>query len=266
MSVSLFTQLDPATFQPTEHSRGPWNEELLHGGPVAALLAHQLAASSPGDGWFPARLTVDLMRPVALVPLHVTTSVLRAGRRAQLLSADCRVDGVLVARAALQLIATRDVSIPAGSPALRWAAAGNRTSPEETPRMHPLSRVDGTTFHASSVEHRSRDNALSGAGAASDWIRVGADLLPGLPLSPFERVGCAADFGNGISSSLPFEDYSYVNADLSVHVFRLPVDEWVQVDAVTHVDGHGVGMAESVLLDRLGLLGHACQSLVVAAR
>jgi hypothetical protein len=267
VSKSLFVQTEPQRFQPTEHSRGPWSPDLLHGGPVGALLAHELWSSTPSDEqWFPARLTVDLMRPVPLAPLDVTTTVLRAGRKAQLLSADCHSNGVLLARAALQLIAARDIPIPLDSPARRWAALGNTTSPDDTVGMVPTSFVGGTAFHMSSTEHRSTDNALSGGGPASDWIRVTVDLLEETPLSPFERVICAADFTNGISSSLPFEEYTFVNADLSVHLFRLPTDEWVQIDAATHADDRGVGIAVADLLDRNGLIGMACQSLVLARR
>ncbi len=111
-----------------------------------------------------------------------------------------------------------------------------------------------------------REGALTSLGPESDWIRVTCDLLPDKQLAPFERVICAADFSNGVSSSLPFEDYTYINADLTVYVFRLPVDEWVMIDAITHSGDQGVGLAESALYDREGLLGRTCQSLVISAR
>jgi hypothetical protein len=267
VSASLFVQVGSDTFEPTEHSRGPWSSDLLHGGPVGALLAHALCGAASSDGeWLPARLTVDLVRPLSMAPLEVTTTVLRSGRKAQLLSADCRSDGALLARAALQLIAVREVPIPKDSPARTWVDTGNATSPEETPPMALTSFVGDVAFHMSSTEHRSSDSALSGGGPASDWIRVTVDLLDGQPLSPFERVVCAADFTNGISSSLPFEEFTFVNADLSVHVFRLPVDEWVQIDSATSAADDGVGLAVSDLLDRTGLLGRACQTLVLARR
>lgn len=266
MPASLFVQAGASEFIPTEHSVGPWSRDLLHGGPVAALLAHQLCAISPEGNWFPARLTVDLARPVPLTTLHVIATVVRAGRRAQLLSAECRNGDVLVARAGLQMIARGDVPIPSASPARRWARDERPAPPEAAPKMTPSNGGGDTAFHSTSVEHRSPNSALSGLGAASDWIRVRAELLPGVPLSPFEGVVAAADFGNGISSSLPFDEYTYVNADLSVHVFRLPADEWVLVDAVTHIGDEGVGLAESRLSDRIGLIGRASQSLVVAPR
>ena len=266
MTDSLFEQVDQSAFLPTEYSRGPWSPLLLHGGPVAALLAHQLTESAPHGEWFPARLTVDLVRPVPLATLRVTTTVIRAGRRAQLLSGECRNGDALVARAGLQLISVADVPIPDESPAMRWSRAESLDAPELIAPTTPMNAPDGLAFHVSAVEHRSESNALSGQGPASDWIRVKVDLLPGVALSGFERVVCAADFSNGISSSLPFDSYTYVNADLSVHLFRLPVDEWVLVDAATSVSDGGVGLAVSRLLDRNGLLGQACQSLVVAKR
>ena len=216
--------------------------------------------------WFPARLTVDLMRPITFAKLEVTTTATRIGRKARLLSAEGRSSGTLSARAGLQLVSRGDVPIPRDSPARRWAKEGNGESPEKTLPTMPANVVNDTAFHATSVEHRSRDNALGGLGSASDWIRVKVDLLPGVSLSPFERVVCAADFGNGISSSLPFDQYTYVNADLSVHVFRLPVDDWVLVDATTHIGDEGIGLAESRLYDREGLIGRGCQTLVVAPR
>jgi hypothetical protein len=262
----LFVQTAESDYRPSTASRGPWDPDLLHGGPVAALLAHVLCDATSGGSWFPARLTVDLMRPVPLSTLTVRPTVLRAGRKAQLLSAECLIGDVLVARATLQLIAARDVSIPTDSPGRRWSALGTATAPESLPRIIPASAVGDVAFHASSVTHHSADQILSGGGAAVDWIRVDAELLDGTPLSPFERVVCAADFTNGISSAVPFEEFTFVNADLTVCVFRLPTDEWVQVDAVSHVGDDGVGLAESRLLDRVGLIGHACQSLVVSAR
>lgn len=266
MSTSLFEQFGTGTFSPTEHSLGPWGADLLHGGPVAALLAHQLLASAADGEWFPARLTVDLMRPVSMSPLEVSTTIVRAGRKAKLIGAECHGSGAQVARATLQLIARGDVPIPLDSPAHAWLLSGAPSTPEGTPVALMSATTGETSFHRSSVEHRSRKDLNGGLGPGSDWIRVSCDLLPGEPLAPFERAVCAADFSNGISSSLPFEKYTYVNADLTLNLFRLPVDEWVLVDAISHIGEHGIGLAESTLFDREGLLGHACQSLVVNSR
>jgi hypothetical protein len=62
----------------------------------------------------------------------------------------------------------------------------------------------------------------------------------------------------------------FINPDLTVHLFRLPVDEWVCLDAVTRIPAGGgagsVGLAESALFDRQGRIGRSLQSLLVSAR
>ena len=266
MSGALFDRLGEGRFGPTENSLGPWGQDLLHGGPVGALLAHELFATATEGEWFPARFTLDLMRPISMAPLEITSTVLRAGRKAELVSADCRSGDALAARASLQLIASSVLPVGGDTPAKHWTQSKKPTSPESTPRTWPLNPTGVTTFHHASVEHHAREGALTSLGPESDWIRVTCDLLPDTQLAPFERVICAADFSNGVSSSLPFEDYTYINADLTVYVFRLPVDEWVMIDAITHSGDQGVGLAESALYDREGLLGRTCQSLVISAR
>src|SRR5688500_17351619 len=49
----------------------------------------------------PVRLTVDLMKPVPLREMGVDAGVVRTGRRLQLLEAELRFDGTIVARATL---------------------------------------------------------------------------------------------------------------------------------------------------------------------
>jgi hypothetical protein len=55
-SPALFIREDEHTWRPTDAARGPWTPDALHGGPVAALLAH--AALPLIDDLLPVRLTV----------------------------------------------------------------------------------------------------------------------------------------------------------------------------------------------------------------
>ncbi len=61
-------------------------------------------------------------------------------------------------------------------------------------------------------------------------------------------------------------EYLFINTELSVHLFRLPVGEWLCLDAVSRIEPNGVGMAESILWDELGRIGRGNQSLLVAPR
>ena len=47
------------------------------------------------------------------------------------------------------------------------------------------------------------------------------------------RAVATADFGNGVSAELPFDDYLFINADLTIHLWRAPRGEWIGLDAQT---------------------------------
>src|SRR6266508_2268290 len=55
----------------------------MHGGAPAALLARAIERFEPGPASHIARLTVELLRPVPLAPLTVTTRMARPGKKVQ---------------------------------------------------------------------------------------------------------------------------------------------------------------------------------------
>jgi hypothetical protein len=272
--TSLFTRTADG-IAPTGLARSPWTADALHGGPVAALLAQELESLDGSEGFFPARLTIELHRPVTFGPHQVRTRVVRPGRRVRVVEAELvrAGDDAVVARATAQQIEMRAVELPDDLEGINGPER-RPPSPEQLPHLvpepSPADDTGGLRFHADAVEHRAEEAVFGHRGRVTDWIRVTADLLPDTPLSRFGRVAAAADFGNGISAVLPFDDYVFINPDLSIHLFRLPIDEWVCLDAVTRIGlepGNGsVGLAESVLFDRRGRFGRALQSLLVVER
>ena len=70
-------------------------------------------------------------------------------------------------------------------------------------------------------------SAHTPVGAATVWMRLRHPLLPGQPASPLARVAATADFGNGVAAVLPFEEYLFINADLSIELDRRPAGEWI---------------------------------------
>ena len=79
-------------YMPTEYSRSPWSLDLLHGGPVAALLARAVDERVSDPSLRLTRLTTDLFRPVPYAPMHVKTEVLRDGRRVKAVRASLYAD------------------------------------------------------------------------------------------------------------------------------------------------------------------------------
>ncbi len=80
-------------------------------------------------------------------------------------------------------------------------------------------------------------------------MRLRHPLLPGEPASPLVRVAAAADFGNGVAAVLPFDEYLFINADLTISLNRRPEGEWIGLDSRTLLHPDGIGWAESVLHD-----------------
>ena len=58
----------------------------------------------------------------------------------------------------------------------------------------------------------------------------------------------------------------FINPDLTVHLARPPVGEWIGLVARSHYGPDGAGLADAQLHDELGRLGTATQSLLLAPR
>ena len=125
--------------------------------------------------------------------------------------------------------------------------------------------VEQASFAASAMEMRWLDDPKQ-LGPGRVWMRLRHPLVDEEPPSPLARLAATADFGNGISASLPFEDFLFINADLHVHLHRQPRGEWIGIDARTLLHPGGTGLAESVLHDLDGPVGRAFQALVVGPR
>jgi len=257
-SQALFSVQRPHTWMPTDASRGPWTPDALHGGPVAALLAH--AALPLLDQLMPARLTVEIVRPVPVAPLTVHATVTRPGRRVRGVAMSMIAGETEVATASL--VAIRNAPIPAPEQPVAVV-------PPPPERGNPPTFTSGGTYealHNTGVEHSFVAGSMEQPGPATDWIRLRVPLVEGEPVHPIERVAVAADFGNGVSRIVEFEQLLFINPDLTIHVHRLPEGEWVCLDARTRIEPNGVGVAASELYDERGPIGNALQSLVVDLR
>ncbi len=103
-------------------------------------------------------------------------------------------------------------------------------------------------------------------GPSAIWFRLRHPLVQGQATGAYPQVAVFADSGNGISAVLDYRKFLFVNSDLSIHLLRQPVGEWICVDARTHLGAGGGGLAESQLYDEQGLIGRAVQSLAVRPR
>lgn len=245
----------------TELTRGPWNAQLQHGGPPAALLAGAIEQAEPdAERFLVTRLSFEYLRPVPLAAFTVRTEIVRAGQKAQRITASLLLDGVEVIRAhGLRL---RRSQIPLPSPRCPRHSAPRGPAGLE-PWRFPFFR-ERVAYHCG-VEVRIA-RGVWGKGPTTAWMRLLAPLVDREPTSPLQALVTIADAGNGVCPVLDPREYSFVNPDMSIHLDRPPIGEWFALDARATVDPIGVGLAQSELHDRDGELGRALQSLVVEAK
>lgn len=256
----LFTS-DGDRFVPTEVARGPWSPDSLHGGPVAALLARAVERHDVDEPVLLTRLTLDILKPVPLEPLLVATRTVRPGRKVQLVEATVTAGGREICRALALRVRQADVAMPDD---LLDGALPGPTLPPPGPSTIP--KWGWQAFHNEGVEMRWVVNRFDAPGPGVVWIRLRGNVVDDEPPSGIQRVVAAADFGNGVSKSLPMEGYLFVNPDLTVYVLREPVGEWVCLDSRTLHGPTGTGLAESALYDGRGQVGRSAQSLLLDFR
>lgn len=253
----------------TGHSRGPWDPRHCHGGPVSALLARAVERADvdqPVD-WQIARLTIELTRPVPVGrPLEVHTEIERPGRKVSLVAVRLVDDDTEVARVRALRIRHAPLALP-----------DHPTMPVELPGAHDAGRLERVTwaaedrpaFHVDGAEHRVVEGSWAEPGPIAVWIRLRCPVVPGEAPTGVQRAAAAADFGNGVSSALPYDEYLYINPDLTVHLARPPEGEWIGMRTASSYgapSATGAGFAESALHDRLGRVGRSVQSLLVEPR
>jgi acyl-coenzyme A thioesterase PaaI-like protein len=248
-------------FVATEVARGPWDPQALHGGAPAALLMRAFEQLPSAPGLTISRVTYEFLRPVPLGELSVEADVLRPGRRVQLL------EGTIADPSGLEVARARALQVQ------RAAATIPRDSGEPEPPIGPergrendLRMPYRPMFAPDAIEIRFVEGRFMGGGPATGWFRLRVPIVAGEEPSPLQRLAAAGDFPNGISSTLSWEDYVFINPDLTLYIDRTPVGEWICLEARTFIPADGVGTAEAVLYDSRGRVGRATQSLLVASR
>lgn len=256
MNEAFYVPLGPGRWRATALTGGPWDARAQHGGPPSALLGREIERTSGRDDLVTARVTVELLGPVPVGDLELVSRVTRPGRSVELVQAVLSAGGRDVARAEAWRILRTTESVPSPDPA-------PPPLPDSAP---PLVLGDWLDGYLSAVEWRFAAGGFAIPGPSTAWARLRFPLVPDEPPTPLVRVLATADCGNGLSSELPIADWHFINPELTVHLHREAVGEWVCIDARTAVSAGGAGLATTVIADRDGPVGIGAQSLLVAPR
>ncbi len=244
-------------FVPTASAAGPWSPDAQHGGPPAGLLGRAVEQLPEAEGRVVGRFTMELLGPVPMAPLVSSARVVRPGR------------SVVLAEAALHHPGSgRDVAT-----ARAWLFPSG-TGPAEVGPAPAHGPADGVvkaspgTWHpgyVEAVEWRWVSGSVDTLGPGTAWMRA-PELVEGETTSPLARMMTCVDSASGVSAALDVTQWGFQNTELTVHVLREPVGEWVCLDAETTLGPGSVGVATSTVHDRLGPVARSAQALLVVRR
>ena len=261
LPASLYVPVDGG-YEATALTIGPWDPGFQHAGPPAALLLREAEQASGIEGGQTVRLAYDIFAPVPVGPVRVTASVVRPGRRIEL------VEAVLTAgseRPLMRLSAwrmrTRADGAPESAPADHPVAAGWQDSRPEVAAFF----TEDVAYHRA-LEWRFATGSFNAPGPASAWTRPESELVAGEPMTPLQHLLVMTDAASGISAELDWSTTSFANIDLSLALHRAPQGEWLGMDATTVYGGTGAAQCYAVLFDESGPIGRSTHALFVEPR
>ncbi|WP_205323762.1 thioesterase family protein [Glycomyces sp. YM15] len=256
---AYFLRLDSSRLRPTEWTTGAWSTTEQHISPMNGLITHaveRFCAERGPDGMAIGRIGVDILGVLGIEPFEVTVSVVRPGRTIELLEAVVVSAGRAAVRARVWRAASLDTA----------AVAGGEVEP--LPGLAQSEALDLTEVwpggYIGSVELRSVGAVKPGRAAA--WARTRVDLVEGEPASDLARLIGLVDTANGICVRQRIDEWLFPNLDLTIHLLRQPVGDWLGLDTTVVFGPAGHGVTSSVLHDETGHVGYANQTLTIRPR
>lgn len=246
---------------PSPLTRGPWDPQAQHGGPVAALLAGSIERYPADAPMMVARLTLDLLRPVPLTPLRLELEPVRGGRRRDVIAAMLHADDLEVARGIGLRLRVEDLAVPP-SPMHRPAPRRGDAPVQWWAEYEFAPDGDRSTYHFSAVEICMTAGNFAVPGPATGWVRLRQPVVAGTEPCGAERVAAAADMINGMGSFVSPRSFTFINPDLTFHLARPVQGEWIGLEAESTGYRSGTGAAAARIYDDLGSVGMSQQSLL----
>lgn len=249
---ACYFRRDGERFVPTPLACSPWDARNIAGGPISALLASGAEDAELDKTFEVARFQVDIFGKVPHQPLTLTSDVLRDGLQTKLHRITMLADGKPVAQA--HILRVRRLETPV-------VEVDSTYPPAETVAevyAPPEHRLGGTL----ALRLVSGDPGLPGRTVA--WLGLNGTVIEGRPPSRFVKACYFGDFGSGFGNATDAGEWSYANIDITIQFLRMPVSDWLLIDAQTQMAGNGHGTARSVFADANGIYARGFQTVFVA--
>jgi hypothetical protein len=261
--VAAYLVPDGDSYTPTWIAQGPWGQTMA-GHVVGGMLGWAIERTAGDPEMQPARLTVDLLRPAALQPVQVATSVTRDGRRIRLAEAVLTQSGTVVARASGVFLRRSEQpdqhvwSAPVTMPPLR-------TEQDLAPKQFPLF----VQAYGWGPDTGSLDNGVIErqhvSGPKHAWVRETKLLIENEPLTPFTRAAMAGDVTSPVTH-WGTDGMRFINVDYAITLSRLPEGPDIGLAALTHYSHDGVATGVATLFDQQGPIGSAMATALADSR
>jgi hypothetical protein len=252
-------KVDGDKVETSSYAAGPWDATMQHGAAPSSLMVYAAERLPTAVPMRIARITSELMKPVPVAPLTIKAQVVREGRKLQLCAISLLAESGEVARGMVLKLRRADLGYDADivHPKLDLPLPGEGQARITIGKNNPFLNGLSTAVVRGSFER---------TGPAACWFRADRPIVEGAATSPAMRAVVAGDFCNGASTLLPFQGWTFLNADLTISLARDPVGEWVLLDAETWLGPDGSGIAFGNLADTQGYCGRAIQSILIDKR
>jgi acyl-Coa thioesterase superfamily protein/acyl-CoA thioesterase superfamily protein len=244
-------------FESTDGTRSNWNPDIQHGSPPLALLTKAIEELAGDSGLRVARLSLDILGPIPVVPVRVRAWVPRPGARVSMVAAEMSVPpaGRVVARVTAWLLATSDTH----------DVATDRYPPLVEGELHPVPHDwVGVPGYLETVSWR-RQSTVAGDDAVV-WLRPLVHVVDDDPATPVQRLAMVVDCANGVGAALDPERFVFMNTDTVVHLHRVPAGSDFALRARGSIGPDGIGATTAEIFDRQGFVGTSAQALLVQRR
>jgi acyl-coenzyme A thioesterase PaaI-like protein len=252
-------------FVGTHLIQGGWTPDEANGAMVLALLGHCLEDVPSLVPMTLSRLTADLMRPVPLGKrLQVSSSIVREGKKIQVVEMLLTVDDVVHVRASVLRLREADLSDLDVPPSTSDARPGDALAARDESRTvgDGIPVLPGF-MHA--VDMR-RPSIIGGTGHGT-WLRLVAPVVAGEPIRATSRLVVGFDFANLIGVEGHPDVVTMINPDVTGHVLRPPVGEWVGITGETRFNpAMGRGLSWANLSDDDGVFAVVSISQLIQPR
>ncbi len=254
--TSYYRQLGGNRYESTLQAQGAWNPHEQHMASAAGIMVHVLEQFEPRADMRLARINFDILGLIPAGEFTIETTLLRPGKTIELIQAELVAEGRAAVRATAWRLQKNDTASAA-------ACGDDPIGPlEDAVPWDGMSTWPGGFIQT--LEVRALPGHRPGRGSA--WLHSPFAMVDGgTPVSDLARLLGLADCANGISARLDPAPggHMFPNVDLSIHLHRDPVGEWLGVDTRVTVGSDGVGLTSSVLHDSEGPFGRSEQILTV---